>query len=99
MPKSNTYGNRDLFCNQVIKKCVLVPAGKPCYACVREQPFPIIRQEDLIMGLDRLYAWANGGAVSSACGAGDKPSACGGADKPSACGGTDKPSACGAGDK
>ena len=65
-----------------------------CYGVIRAKA-QIKKQEDLIMGLDKLVGWVKRSpdAVSS-CGAADKPAACGAADKPAACG-----TACGAPDK
>ena len=70
-----------------------------CYGVIRAKA-QIKKQEDLIMGLDKLVGWVKHSpdAVSS-CGAADKPAACGAADKPAACGAADKPAACGAADK
>ena len=70
-----------------------------CYGVIRAKA-QIKKQEDLIMGLDKLVGWVKRSpdAVSS-CGAADKPAACGAADKPAACGAADKPTACGAAEK
>ena len=70
-----------------------------CYGVIRAKA-QIKKQEDLIMGLDKLVGWVKRSpdAVSS-CGAADKHAACGAADKPAACGAADKPTACGAADK
>ena len=70
-----------------------------CYGVIRAKA-QIKKQEDLIMGLDKLVGWVkrSPGAASS-CGAADKPAACGAVDKPAACDAADKPAACGAADK
>ena len=74
-------------------------AFQRCYGVIRAKT-QIKKQEDLIMGLDKLVGWVKRSpAAVSSCGAADKPAACGAADKPAACGAADKPAACGAADK